>query len=111
MEVLALVLVILFGFIIVPLAVIVYKKIVTEMMKIYLFDPIHAVNMETWANLYKEDMKSVYSLEENFEEKNKELIEENMELRARVKDIEDKIKYLLYSLETVKDKISCVERH
>lgn len=76
MEVL--VLVILFGFIIVPLAVIVYKKIVTEMMKIYLFDPIHAVNMETWANLYKEDMKSVYSLEESFEEKNKELIEENM---------------------------------
>ena len=109
MEVL--VLVILFGFIIATLAVIIYKKIVTEMMKIYLFDPIHAVNMETWANLYKEDMKSVYSLEESFEEKNKELIEENMELRARVKDIEDKIKYLLYSLETVKDKISCVERH
>ena len=109
MEVLVLVL--LFGFIIVPLAVIIYKKIVTEMMKIRLFDPTYAVDMETWANLYKEDMKSVYSLEESFEEKNKELIEENMELRARVKDIEDKIKYLLYSLETVKDKISCIERH
>ena len=109
MEVL--VLAILFGFIIAPLVVIIYKKIVTEMMKIYLFDPIHAVNMETLANLYKEDMKSVYSLEESFEEKNKELIEENIQLRTRMKDMEDKIKYLLYSLETVKDRIGYLERH